>query len=471
MIAEWDESWHEAYVYLLNVDPSKAADKATSGSLKDLGIERVRGAKVIAVTDEEGNAIGNRWDDQNFDEGGRKRQPVSNVRHLRVELSAAQYHVDTVKKNLFIYEGFNLLMRRDGVNNNHPSILETLNQITSEVGEGKLLPPWLHDVFLGYGDADDGSYAGVKMKRYAEITPGVSKVTDYIDFGTAFKSIEHLKASFPDFKVTKEGAGLGHSLRFDDEKKAVHAKLYDTKPTPAVPKFTPVQVSAIRSGLSPGLTVVVGPPGTGKTDTAVSIITSLFRSFPTQRTLLVTHSNAALNDLFEKIMATGIVDERYMIRLGSGEKDLNIQSTHDFTKQGRVKYTLERRAKLLDEVQLLSESLGVSSVIERGVGGSSTYTCETALLFHTHHVKTRVQKFCKNVEEGGNASEIFPFAAYFGGKASFESEEVRECESRSVVYSDAFFNAITVAAGEGNHREAEFDVRRAEGLPGFRAFA
>ena len=28
--------------------------------------------------------------------------------------------------------------------------------------------------------------------------------------------------------------------------------------------FTPVQVKAIRSGLSPGLTMIVGPPGTGK---------------------------------------------------------------------------------------------------------------------------------------------------------------------------------------------------------------
>lgn len=29
-------------------------------------------------------------------------------------------------------------------------------------------------------------------------------------------------------------------------------------------RFTPVQVEAIRSGMNPGLTMVVGPPGTGK---------------------------------------------------------------------------------------------------------------------------------------------------------------------------------------------------------------
>ena len=63
-----------------------------------------------------------------------------------------------------------------------------------------------------------------------------------------------------------------------------------------------LQVEAIKSGLNPGLTLIVGPPGTGKTDTAVQIMSELYYNYPQQRTLLVTHSNHALNDLFEKIM-------------------------------------------------------------------------------------------------------------------------------------------------------------------------
>ena len=43
--------------------------------------------------------------------------------------------------------------------------------------------------------------------------------------------------------------------------------------------------------------------GTGKTDVAVQIISNLYHNFPEQRTLIVTHSNQALNQLFEKIMA------------------------------------------------------------------------------------------------------------------------------------------------------------------------
>ena len=45
-------------------------------------------------------------------------------------------------------------------------------------------------------------------------------------------------------------------------------------------KFTPTQVEAIRSGTNPGLTMVVGPPGTGKTDVAVQIISNLYHNFP-----------------------------------------------------------------------------------------------------------------------------------------------------------------------------------------------
>lgn len=61
--------------------------------------------------------------------------------------------------------------------------------------------------------------------------------------------------------------------------------------------FTPTQVEAILSGMQPGLTMVVGPPGTGKTDVAVQIISNIYHNFPNQRTLLVTHSNQALNQV------------------------------------------------------------------------------------------------------------------------------------------------------------------------------
>ena len=61
--------------------------------------------------------------------------------------------------------------------------------------------------------------------------------------------------------------------------------------------------------MNPGLTMIVGPPGTGKTDVAVQIIANLYHNFPNQHTLLITHSNQALNQLFEKIMALGMLEK------------------------------------------------------------------------------------------------------------------------------------------------------------------
>jgi superfamily I DNA/RNA helicase len=60
--------------------------------------------------------------------------------------------------------------------------------------------------------------------------------------------------------------------------------------------------------------MVVGPPGTGKTDVAVQIISNLYHNHPTQKILLVTHSNAALNDLFEKIMEVGKAERRNRLK-------------------------------------------------------------------------------------------------------------------------------------------------------------
>ena len=65
----------------------------------------------------------------------------------------------------------------------------------------------------------------------------------------------------------------------------------------------------------------------------------------------MTHSNAALNDLFEKILQRD-VDPRHLLRLGSGERDLLEEATggETFSKQGRVEWSLARRSALLAQV-------------------------------------------------------------------------------------------------------------------------
>ncbi len=165
--------------------------------------------------------------------------------------------------------------------------------------------------------------------------------------------------------------------------------------------------------------MIVGPPGSGKTDVAVQIIVNLYRNHPNQKILLVAHSNAALNDLFAKIIMRD-VDQRHLLRLGGGEKDLSDHvhsggsrsaaaawGEDQFSRQGRVNWSLARRIELLGHVQRLAGSLGVP--------GDVGYSCETAGFFYAEHVVPRIEAFRRRAAKAGadETSKLFPFSSFF----------------------------------------------------------
>jgi intron-binding protein aquarius len=178
------------------------------------------------------------------------------------------------------------------------------------------------------------------------------------------------------------------------------------KPRENTVRFTPTQIEGIKSGMQPGLTLIVGPPGTGKTDVAVQIISNIYHNYPEQRTLIVTHSNQALNQLFEKIMALD-VDERHLLRLGHGEEEL--ETDKDFSRYGRVNYILKKRLELLEQVERLQKSLNVP--------GDSSYTCETAAHFYMYNVLSRWEEYLSKINQSNNNLDIlintFPFKEFY----------------------------------------------------------
>lgn len=378
------------------------------------GVKFIRGCEIEGLLDEEGNVI---------EEGpDAKPLPKGDTRTYRIWLDTNQYKIDVEKAEKGgqdVYDNLNIFMRRKPKENNFKAVLETIRDL---MNTECVVPDWMHDVFLGYDDPAAANHTRL------------SNQINSLDFCDTFLTFDHLKHCFPDravkcstddskllvppFRVTFSLQGESGKRKADEERENVNEILVEpyiipnrgpypyNKPKMNTVPFTATQIEAIHSGMQPGLTMVVGPPGTGKTDVAVQIISNIYHNFPGQRTLIVTHSNQALNQIFEKIMALDI-DERHLLRLGHGEEMLETEK--DFSRYGRVNYVLARRLDLLKEVQRLQESLNVA--------GDVSYTCETAGHFYLYQVISRWEeyqsKLKKKDKDMATVRDEFPFKKFF----------------------------------------------------------
>ncbi|KAM0274435.1 hypothetical protein ACHAQH_007843 [Verticillium albo-atrum] len=419
---EWDSLRPDDVVFLLAVDPTLDTTTNGGGALSEaqrLGITAVRTAEVMAITDDKGRAareLNGRHDGK---------------RTFRLKLDARTYARDaelTGQNEPPVYGRINVIMRRSGRENNFRPVLESIRSLTlSDVP----VASWLHEVFLGYGDP-----AGATYKQL----PNRVKTLNYRD---TFLDWQHLIESLPGKIVEPNDDASGSfgppyvleaadtpavllpkptKKRRRDAEPALSVevetlKVSTYKPLNAGPfpidapklnsiRFTSAQVEAITSGSQPGLTVIVGPPGTGKTDVASQIINNIYHNFPQQRTLLIAHSNQALNQLFAKIIALDI-DERHLLRLGHGEEDQFTEGS--FSKHGRVESFLDNRDRYLQEVNLLASSIGAP-----GAHGNSA---ETAGYFNSVYIEPAWVKFIE-AAKSENASaitvvEAFPFHQFF----------------------------------------------------------
>ncbi|XP_065323209.1 RNA helicase aquarius-like [Gordionus sp. m RMFG-2023] len=260
--------------------------------------------------------------------------------------------------------------------------------------EEAVLPQWLNDTILGFGEPDSARYpkvVNIFKKKYPNLI-GLDE-DGYLDMRDTFLTRQHLISCFPDNIVefdnniedisadaTTGMHNIFYKLKFpgiDNSSspiedsltpKVIRVKEYMIEgfgpPTSnlKIPRnelpFTPTQVEAIKSGLLPGLTMVVGPPGTGKTDLAVQIARlaynrcSNYTGHLQERILIITHSNQALNQIFLKISQFN-TDPCHLLRLGHGGTVLDA----DYGKYGRVDCVLKERMRMLKQVAQLRDSL------------------------------------------------------------------------------------------------------------------
>ncbi|KAH8169576.1 AAA domain-containing protein [Sarocladium implicatum] len=417
---EWDSLRPDDVVFLLAAEPSNDSSNGESSSAESTGVAAVRTAEIIQITDDRGRHV---------------RDGASHLdskRRVQLRLDSRTYQRDAERAEAGkadVYGSVNLLLRRGRRENNFKPVLESIRSLVlSEVP----LPSWLHEVFLGYGDPAGANYKNLPNRL------------DKVDYRDTFLDWQHLVESLPG-KTVEPGFEVSGSFgppyvlevadaeeqpqepkpprkRRRDAEPPLSTKLEalkvstyqppNTGPYPQdVPRrngvrFTASQTEAVMSGSQPGLTVVVGPPGTGKTDVATQVINNIYHNFPEQKTLLVAHSNQALNQLFAKIVALDI-DQRHLLRLGHGEEELGTDA--NFGKYGRVESFLENRDRYLLEVRKLAASLGAP--------GAHDNSAETAGYFHKVYVEPAWTKFLQTASsEECSAVEIagaFPFHAFF----------------------------------------------------------
>lgn len=441
--SEWNSIKEHDVLFLLSIRPSfepLSAEEAAKASVpQKLGLQYVRGCEVTEIRDEEGTLMNDFTGRIKRDEW---KPPKGDLRTVTIALDTAQYHMDVSdiaeKSAEDVYGTFNILMRRKPKENNFKAILESIRDLMNETC---IVPDWLHNIFLGYGNPSAAQWTNMP------------DLLGTVDFKDTFLDADHLRECFseyqvcftnpdgtkslhpmPPFRIKLPRALKSNTHALPGNKKYVAASLNDStmedggyekeklivetfispdpgpypqdQPKQNSVRFTPTQIGAIVSGIQPGLTMVVGPPGTGKTDTAVQILNVLYHNCPSQRTLIITHSNQALNDLFEKIMQRD-VPARYLLRLGQGEQEL--ATDLDFSRQGRVNAMLVRRLELLSEVERLARSL----LLPEDVG----YTCETAGYFWLLHVYSRWEQFLAgctgNQDKPTFVQDRFPFKEFF----------------------------------------------------------
>ena len=430
MRSEWDSLRPKDTVFLLAVEPFGQTQNGLTNGTKasksgsESGLKFLRTAEVVQVLDENSRPLREGAQVNGYAPRPRKRR-------LLLDIDPVAYQADkekVVKGKTDVYSFINVVARRQGRENNFKPVLETIQQL---VGSQASLPSWLQEVFLGYGDPKSASFTELENKL------------ESVDFLDTFLDWEHLQESFPNqFLEVRQGQQPSiappyvlelfpessmpapanpkkrrrEQMETEDQTKAtIRIKTYKPRNTGPYPvdlpkkntvRFTPTQVEAIVSGTQPGLSVVVGPPGTGKTDVATQIINLLYHNFPSERILLIAHSNQALNQLFQKIIALDI-DPRHLLRLGHGEQELDTEAS--YSKAGRVESFLDNRQTYLAEVNRLAASLGAE-----GAHGAS---CETAEYFNQVFIKPAWSRFWDIAKQEGadpqTVARAFPFHRFF----------------------------------------------------------
>ena len=342
-------------VYLLTLT---SPDPNAKNSAHRLGIKLLTCGRCIQVLDENGNAIAK---EDEGDEEQEEEQEEQDGYRAKGRRRTLLINVDSKKYTKDEDIRFNTIIRQRQSNDFNVEILQSILGLIEKASfSDQILPGWLNDYYLGF---------------FAD-----SKSTfENVDFLDTFASIDHIKEHFGKDVVVTEG-GPGVKVTVTDEQIIITG---DRHVFSGSSSFYQRQVDAIVSSVSNPLTLVTGPPGSGKEEVAAQICKLLYHNFAKERTLIVAKNNTLLSQVFELI-----------------DKSPDVNSLHLFNNRANNKLLMDQRTVLLQQVDQLAKSMNVY-----GAHGDS---CETAAYFFSTYVESQWNSYQQ--QEGG--SEVFPFEKF-----------------------------------------------------------
>lgn len=193
---EWENLRKHDVCFLITVRPTMPIGTRYNHRepfIPQVGLVNVRGCEIEGMLDANGRVI----------EDGPDPRPqlTGEQRTYRVWLDCNQYRMDMDQLHAGgddVYEDFNIIMRRKPKENNFKAVLETIRHL---MNTECVVPAWLHDILLGYGDPGAAHY-----KRM----PNQEKI---LNFNDTFLDTKHLKESFPDYEVRFVGDDTSKLVR------------------------------------------------------------------------------------------------------------------------------------------------------------------------------------------------------------------------------------------------------------------
>ncbi|MEN2498319.1 MAG: hypothetical protein MHMPM18_002621, partial [Marteilia pararefringens] len=468
IVKEWHDLRVSESLYLLQCQPVRSISQSTNSfaannnnndftnQLISRSILAIRGCEIVGIYDDNMDLIDFSLAPELLQQNVKFQ--TGNCLVVKIALDPRQYFTDQRNKPTSCYEFYseslNLVLRRPSEANNSKQILSTLKRMIKQTYHSNcesLLPNWLSDLITGYGNPNDSCYPAV-TKKLLDISGAYAIRNEKIGWGDTFIDRLHLESSlkelYPSHKINYIDSGkiVGNNFydshldveidtKYEDQildiyltKRKKIPTLVDCDLTRNTIRFNPRQISAIESAQRQGLSIIIGPPGSGKTDVAVQSILNLFRNYPKQKVAVITHSNDALNQIFMKLVHCGFPEEM-LLRLGHGQTDLGTEK--DFSKLGRVNYLLQQRRKLLARIHILYTHFDPTHC-----PSAEALTCELSHYFELQHILPRWQQFqdsTRQLEEinGVKLLEMYPFRHLLSHEDNIRVKEAHDIDSNA----------------------------------------